>query len=312
MKSIWLIAASAAALSLAACGSGFGPKAPLKPVSRLDCPERQGSLTRTSASPDGRSCQYAGDDGAIATLRYVALVGNAEATLSPIEAELKALIPDINRPVSPERMAEKAADQEKEIAKAEQEVVEAQARAKAAPADADAAEAVADALREVADAKRDLAEAKTDTMSGRRRGGGDHDRVNIDLPGFHINTEGGDAKLKIAGIKIDADEDSDTVHVSRKPKSGWGRSFTVDANNNGAVIRTETDGRNNVKRMLILASEDAGPQGDKVAGYVVRGPKTGPLIVGTIRSKSDHHEKDIDGGDLLEDLGKLVKKNAGG
>ena len=53
MKPLYLIAASALAMTAAACG----PKTP--PVrAALDCPLKQGDLTRTSASPDGKVCTY--------------------------------------------------------------------------------------------------------------------------------------------------------------------------------------------------------------------------------------------------------------
>ncbi|SFK65680.1 hypothetical protein [Caulobacter sp. UNC279MFTsu5.1] len=98
------VAASfAALLALAACSpkvevahkdrKGPGRHEPLRAISRLDCPDKQGELTRVSAAADGRSCAYQGSNAEV-TLRLVSLDGgDAEAALAPIEAELKTLMP---------------------------------------------------------------------------------------------------------------------------------------------------------------------------------------------------------------------------
>ena len=98
-RTFLLLAASA--LALTACDRGvhkwsrhkWGEHPQMTAVSKLDCPEEQGDLKRTSAEPDGKSCVYAAD-GTEVTLKVVALNGgDAEAALKPVEAELKTLIP---------------------------------------------------------------------------------------------------------------------------------------------------------------------------------------------------------------------------
>lgn len=91
--------------SLAGCGDGgvritkreetTQAGAPLRVVETLNCPQHQGDLTRTATSADGLSCTYSGPRGSEVTLRLVRLAeGQAfGAALSPIEAELRALMP---------------------------------------------------------------------------------------------------------------------------------------------------------------------------------------------------------------------------
>lgn len=97
MNRLALLAAGCAALSLAACDHPDAARQrqarALKVISRLDCPETQGHLKRVSVAPDGLSCAY-GADGVEVTLRLVKLEGgDAVKALSPIEAELRALMP---------------------------------------------------------------------------------------------------------------------------------------------------------------------------------------------------------------------------
>ena len=100
MNRLMLLAAAGAMLGLAACErtverakTETDDAATLRTISKLDCPQKQGELTLTSAAADGKTCAYA-MDGAEVTLRLVALTnGDARAALDPIEAELKGLIP---------------------------------------------------------------------------------------------------------------------------------------------------------------------------------------------------------------------------
>jgi hypothetical protein len=101
MNRLMLLAAGAALLTLGACERevhidktwGKDEGAAMRTISRLDCPESQGELKRVSAAADGLSCAYQAD-GAEVSLRLVALTnGDAKAALTPIETELKGLIP---------------------------------------------------------------------------------------------------------------------------------------------------------------------------------------------------------------------------
>ncbi len=67
---------------------------PVAVAASLNCPEREGDLTRTGVAADGKSCQYHGDDDQDVTLSLIALNGQApQAALSPMEADLRSLVP---------------------------------------------------------------------------------------------------------------------------------------------------------------------------------------------------------------------------
>ncbi|MBO9557605.1 MAG: hypothetical protein J7515_03345 [Caulobacter sp.] len=102
-----LTAASLAACSLAGCSPKVdvrhepklpGKRTPMRVISKLDCPERQGELNRVSVADDGQTCLYRGQNAEV-TLSLVALNGgDAEAALAPIEADLKSLMPTVKSP----------------------------------------------------------------------------------------------------------------------------------------------------------------------------------------------------------------------
>lgn len=85
------------ALAVTACNPPHPrAEAPLRAISTLDCPESTGDLNRKSMAADGKSCVYAGDDGAQVTLTLVALNGQDSRTvLGPIEAQLQTEVPAI-------------------------------------------------------------------------------------------------------------------------------------------------------------------------------------------------------------------------
>ena len=86
-----------AAAALAGCNPPHphgGRDTPLKTISALDCPDRQGDLSRKTAAADGKSCVYATAAGARVTLQLISLDGrDARTALAPLEAQLKAELP---------------------------------------------------------------------------------------------------------------------------------------------------------------------------------------------------------------------------
>jgi hypothetical protein len=82
-----------AAVILTGCGANHASQR-----TALDCPLSQGTLKRTSMSGDGRTCVYADADGDEVSLRLIPVVGTPQATLSPIERELQALVPTASPP----------------------------------------------------------------------------------------------------------------------------------------------------------------------------------------------------------------------
>lgn len=96
MRAFVLLGVSA--LALGAChvsvSSDERSSAPARVVSRLTCPERQGDLLRSTVSADGRICNYTAPNGGDVTVRLVAVEGSdARAALTPIEADLRTLVP---------------------------------------------------------------------------------------------------------------------------------------------------------------------------------------------------------------------------
>jgi hypothetical protein len=68
--------------------------APVTVAATLNCPEREGDLSRVSMASDGRSCQYRGEEDQDVTLSLLPLNGQApQAGLAPTEAELRTLVP---------------------------------------------------------------------------------------------------------------------------------------------------------------------------------------------------------------------------
>lgn len=94
-----LLLAGVAVLALGACDHPDAARQreanALKAVNKLDCPERQGALKRSTAASDGLSCVYTSDRAEV-TLRVIQVGdGSPSDALAPIEAELKTILPDV-------------------------------------------------------------------------------------------------------------------------------------------------------------------------------------------------------------------------
>ena len=101
--------ASAVVLATAACAPGGKPAA----RAALDCPAREGDLSRVSQAADQRSCVYASSAGDDVSLRLIPVTGGPEATLQSIETELQAEVAppapaDAGKPADAERVAREA------------------------------------------------------------------------------------------------------------------------------------------------------------------------------------------------------------
>ena len=135
----------------------------------------------------------------------------------------------------------------------------------------------------------------------------DKDKVDIDLPGLHIHTNGDHhADVDATGVHIEAhdgdghDGDRATVRVG-----GDGEGVNINASDGGAQIRIDERG-SGVRARYILASDTAGPHGYKMVGYEARGPKEGPIAIATLMTKSDDHDA------MRHDIHKLLAHNVGG
>lgn len=94
LKSAITLTSAAALLALAACSPPHPHVRVLRAVSALDCPDSQGDLNRRAQASDGKSCDYADDEGDQVSLRLIALNGqDPGAALAPMEAQLKSELP---------------------------------------------------------------------------------------------------------------------------------------------------------------------------------------------------------------------------
>ena len=192
MKSLLILAASAAALSAGACTKTSSATA----RAALDCPERQGELTRTGVAPDRRSCTYRTAEGGEVQLQLVATNGNPRAALEVIEAQLTAAAPASATASAAPSQAGAAAG---EAASAESASADAQRAAREAAADARAAAA------EPEDAEdKVLVDVPGVRVEAHDRDGSD--KANIDLPGLHIHADGSkdQAKIQLGNLTVDA------------------------------------------------------------------------------------------------------------
>jgi hypothetical protein len=132
----------------------------------------------------------------------------------------------------------------------------------------------------------------------------DEERVDIDLPGIHIHTSGdGHANVDTPGAHVEADDHHPDHAVVQIGGAGTG-GVTVNANDRGAQIRLSEKG-SGIRATYLLASETPGPHGYRAAGYEVRGPTAGPVVVAILLAKSDDHD------DLHHEVRGLLKRNVG-
>jgi hypothetical protein len=291
------LAVLAPALALGACGDNDGvrltrsdsdAKGVLKVVESLQCPDSLGSLTRKgSARADGTVCTYTGPRGAEVELHLVTLGDDGvDPILKRFEAGLLAAMPQTAADIS-----RSAADS-------------ARADAEAARADADSARAEADAARAeaAADARADGADSAHITAPGMKVDA-EGDRASVHMPGIHVEADGDKADVRIGGITIHANDGDASVngHLTTGDNED---AVSIQARNDAAEIRTRSPG-DAIRQTYLLTDNRASPNGWRTVGYEARGPRTGPIVVATVRSR----ERNADS--VLDDAKELVTLNVG-
>jgi hypothetical protein len=282
MKTPTLLAVSALALAVAACG----PKTP--PVrTALDCPAERGDLKRIAMAADGTSCRYLASDGAEVTLELVAVRGGIDATLAGLEHRLAPAGTDAA--AGPADVG--SADAGPESAAKPAEI----AAAPSAAAQKAAAEAEQDA--------RAAGSSVTVEKDGRTivavRGGGPAVRedgdgtTHVNLPGVHITANDAEdtADVQIGPLRVNAGGEGATIRVRR------------DVRLRGEPLNPE---RRGVRATFIYTGPNT-PDGYRYVGYEAGGPKAGPITVALVKSRS----KGPGGGDIYPDVKKLVRENGG-
>ena len=125
--------------------------------------------------------------------------------------------------------------------------------------------------------------------------------VVLNLPGVHIEADDHGAHVHALGEHIDAESGGATIAGS------WnGVSNTIDAHNDHFVMRVGFSGRQSVDLTFLMQSSRPGPSGDRLVGYVARGPALGPLVISTVEAaQGGGRRHDVD----LKDLKALVASN---
>ena len=264
MRHLTLVATAASLAALCACSPKvemrqhdrpmrMGKHEPLRAISRLDCPDRQGELSRVSAAADGQSCVYDGRNAAV-TLRLVALNGgDAEAALAPIEADLKTLMPAMTSAAPPPPPP--GQKPRRDGAEISLPGVKIDAHDKGADI------RIGGLTINANDGSAEVKVAKNVTI----RDGDTQKQI----------TERASGGKSTVSVKSSNDDEGD---------------IDIHANDDGAQIRQRKRG-DGVRATLILASDKAA-SGYRVVGYEARGPKGGPLAVAVVKARgrdgSDH------------------------
>jgi hypothetical protein len=137
---------------------------------------------------------------------------------------------------------------------------------------------------------------------------GSRDRVDINLPGFHIHTRGDHAEVRLPGVSVDADDDKHgdggSSHGAARVAVAGGL-VDVRAHDDAAIIHLRGRGPD-VRAGYRLADKTPSPEGWRLVGYDAHGPAGGPLVVAIVRSKDPEQDP------LFHDAQRLVRTNVGG
>jgi len=266
MKSLLVLAAST--LVLAGCTAGAEPTE----RARLDCPQKEGELSRTGVAADGKSCTYRTAAGDEINLQLIATSGNPEGVLDRIEAE-----------ITPTAQAAAAA------ATAKANATETAAKV----ADTSAGEAERQAQAAARQVEREFAGGRVsiEVKEAADGSGSKGETASIRLPGIRINAEDEKADVRIGDMHINAQEDQTVVSMRRNVRL------------KGQAFAREKRGL----RATYVYTGAALPQDVGAVGYEAGGPKAGPLTVAVVRAKS----ADNGDGQLFEDIKRLVRRNGG-
>ena len=288
VSSLGLVAAcNDSGVRITSSKSDSDAKGVLKVVDALQCPESLGSLTRKgSAQADGTICTYTGPRGAEVELHLVTLDDEgADPVLKGFETRLLASMPQTAADIS--RSSADAARADANAARAD---------AQAARADAEAAGADASAA---ADADADSAHVSAPGLKVDAEG----DRASVHMPGLHVEADGDNADVRIGGFTISANEGNASLngHLTTGDNTD---TISVKTRDDAAQIRTRAPGEA-IRQTYLLTDNRASPAGWRMVGYEARGPRTGPIVVATVRSR----ERSADG--VFDDAKELVALNVG-
>lgn len=139
------------------------------------------------------------------------------------------------------------------------------------------------------------------------QGEGADEKVDVNLPGMRIKTEGENAIVRLPGIRVEAN-DSETGGESGTARVNidvGGKKVLVRAKDEASEIRTSHEGPD-LRRTFVLVDSRVDDADFRLVGYEAAGPKTGPMVVAVVKSKA-HDEAD----EALKDAKKLIEANVG-
>jgi hypothetical protein len=278
------VGCGAIALTLGACESREEYRAKrdareaLKVISRLDCPETQGDLKRVSASADGQTCSYSGTDSEV-TLKLVAVSNEPGKALEPVEAEVRSLFAPVADPAAP--------------------------KTPGAPPEPPAKPAAPGEPAKTTKEKVSFPGVTIETEEG-----DGVDKAKIRVPGVSIDADGENANIKVAGMEITANEDTNEVRIVReKWRDGDEGNIVID----GGDAHVDGDGfsmggkRKRGFRTTFVKTDETAGAAWTTAGYEAQGPTRGPLVVAVVKSKKP---RDGTGSNsLFKDATALVRHN---
>jgi hypothetical protein len=127
------------------------------------------------------------------------------------------------------------------------------------------------------------------------------DSADVNVPFVHVHKDGDRSDVRLFGIfhivghDHDTDVDRDRGH----------EHASVHAGLRGAEVVADKVGRTNASLVYVLAGSHRYASGYRAAGYVAKGPVSGPLVVAEFRSPVGSH-RDNDDGHL--DLDRLIDR----
>lgn len=130
----------------------------------------------------------------------------------------------------------------------------------------------------------------------------DGDQAHVRLPGVSIDADGERASVRVGNaISIDADGANEVVRIRSNDET-----VNVRANGGGRAEITADTGMNGaVRSTYILAAENPGPSGYRLAGYEARGAAGGPMVLAVVKAKQRENR------DVFDAMKSLVERNAG-
>lgn len=122
--------------------------------------------------------------------------------------------------------------------------------------------------------------------------------VNIRMPFFEVQAGEDSARVRMPGVEVDADGEDATVNIGGRS----GERVQVNARDGVSEVRVSHGQRGDVRATYILSTDEPTTAGWRTAGYQARGPRGGPLVVATARSRAESDQ-------LFEELDELIDRS---